>query len=516
MTPLELEALKNALPTMSAQEKLRVLELLDEYEKRKFAEKARTSLLTFVKHVNPGYKIGPHHKILAHRLEKAAKGELDRLATAIAPRFGKSLLLSLYFPAWFMGNYPEQKLIISSHTADLAVDFGRKVRNLIDTAEYKQIFPNMSLSADSKSAGRWNTNANGEFFAVGVGGAVAGRGADLLIIDDPFSEQDVLAGNYEVFDKVYEWYAYGARTRLMPGGRVIVLHTRWAKNDLIGRILDEGVKNPDADQWDYIEFPAIMNEGTENEKSLWPEQWPLEALKRTRATMPTFQWQAQYQQAPTSQQGALIKKDWWKEWKDPDPPTCEYIIMALDAAQEVNKRADYSALTTWGIFYREDEDSGNMVANIILLNAINKKIEFPQLKELVLREYKTWKPDSFIVEKKSNGAPLAQEMRRMGIPLQEYTPARGGVHTPNTKFARVNSVADIVRSGLVWAPPYKWADDVIEQCNDFPSGRHDDLVDTTVMALMRFRSGGFITLPSDDSLEDEEPDFMPARSVAYY
>jgi predicted phage terminase large subunit-like protein len=514
VTPDKIEALKQALPTMGLQEKLRVLELLEEWEKREVAKKARLSLLTFVKRINPQYKIGPHHRILAQKLELAAAGKLDRLATAIAPRFGKSLLLSLYFPAWFMGNYPEQKLIISSHTADLAVDFGKKVRNLLDNPEYKLIFPGVTLAADSKSAGRWNTNAGGEFFAVGVGGAVAGRGADLLIIDDPFSEQDILNGNYDVFDKVYDWYAYGARTRLMPNGRVIALHTRWAKNDLIGRLLEESVKNPDSDQWEYIEFPAIMNEGTDHEKSLWPEQWSLEALKRTRASMPTFQWQAQYQQSPTSQHGALIKKEWWRVWKDSDPPDCDYIIMSLDAAQETNKRSDYSALTTWGVFYR-DNDDGKKVASIILLNSINKRLEFPELKDLALKEYKSWQPDCFIVEKKSNGAALFQEFRKMGIPVQDYTPTRGAPNNANTKYARVNSVADIVRSGLVWAPEYKWADEVIEQCNDFPAGKNDDLVDTVVMALMRFRSGGFIVLPTDEQ-DDDLPKFKPRRSPAYY
>lgn len=513
MTPEKIQALRIALPTMPTAEKLKVLDLLEEYERRESAKKARSSLLTFVKLINPDYKIGPHHKILAQKLEKAARGELDRLATAVAPRFGKSLLLSLYFPAWFMGNFPEQKLIISSHTADLAVDFGKKVRNLLDTAEYKRIFPGVALAADSKSAGRWNTNSGGEFFAVGVGGAVAGRGADLLIVDDPFSEQDILNGNYDVFDKVYEWYAYGARTRLMPGGRVVVLHTRWAKNDLIGRLMEESSKNPDSDQWEYIEFPAIMNEGGDNEKSLWPEQWSLEALRRTRASMPTFQWQAQYQQAPTSQQGALIKKEWWKTWTKEDPPECDYVIMSLDAAQEVNKRSDFTAITTWGVFYMND-DSGKSTAAIILLNAINKRMEFPALKDLALKEYKFWQPDCFIIEKKSNGAPLSQELRRMGIPIQDYTPSRGAPGNANTKYARVNSVADIVRSGLVWAPAYKWAEEVIEQCNDFPSGKNDDLVDTCVQALMRFRSGGFIVLPSDE--EYDAPRFLPRRSAAYY
>lgn len=516
MTQDEVERLKAALPTMSMSEKMEVLRLLEEQERRVKAERCRQSLLAFVKFIQPDYKIGPHHKILAQKLEKAARGELDRLATAIAPRFGKSLLLSLYFPAWFMGNYPGQKLIISSHTADLAVDFGKKVRNLIDLKDYKEIFPDVSLAADSKSAGRWNTNKGGEFFAVGVGGAVAGRGADLLIVDDPFSEQDILAGNYEVFEKVYEWYAYGARTRLMPGGRVIVLHTRWAKNDLIGRILDESTKNPESDQWEYIEFPAILNEHTDSEKSLWPEQWSLESLKRTRATMPQFQWLAQYQQSPTAQKGAIVKSEWWKRWKDDDPPPCEYIIMSLDAAQEVTKRADFTAITTWGIFYTDGPD-GRETAAIILLNCINKRMEFPQLKELALKEYKTWNPDCFIIEKKSNGAALAQELRRMGLPLHEYTPARGAPNNPNTKFARLSSIADIFMSGLVWAPEYKWADDVIEQCNDFPSGQHDDIVDTVIMAMMRFRSGGFISLPSDDQLDDvDEPLFKPQRSAAYY
>lgn len=514
MTPEKIAALRQALPDMTTVEKLKVLDLLEEWEKRQHALKARTSLLTFVKRINPQYKIGPHHKILAQKLELAAKGELDRLATSIAPRFGKSLLLSLYFPAWFMGNYPEQKLLISSHTADLAVDFGRKVRNLIDSPEYKLIFPGITLSIDSKSAGRWTTGEGGEFFAVGVGGAVAGRGADLLIVDDPFSEQDILNGNYDVFDKVYEWYAYGARTRLMPGGRVVVLHTRWAKNDLIGRLIEESAKNPESDQWDYTEFPAIMNEGTDNEKSLWPEQWTLESLKKTRASMPTFQWQAQYQQNPVSQEGALIKKEWWQRWKADDPPECEYIIMALDAAQETNKRSDYTALTTWGVFYRDNEDTGQRVAAIILLNAINKRLEFPELKDLALKEYKSWQPDCFIVEKKSNGAALAQELRRMGVPIQEYTPSRGSPSASNTKYARVNSVADIVRSGLVWAPEYRWADDVIEQCNDFPAGKNDDLCDTCVMALMRFRSGGFISLPSDEDYGQTR--FRPRRSAAYY
>lgn len=504
----KLAQLRAALPTMSTAEKARVLQLLDEVAARSKAQRSRMNLLEFITTMDKNYKIGAHHKILAKKLELMAAGKLTRLACAIAPRFGKSTMLSMYFPAWFMGNYPGQKLIIASHTADLAQDFGRKVRNLIDQPEYKAIFPDVELSKDSTAAGKWTTSSQGEFFAVGVGGALAGRGADLMIIDDPFSEQDVINGNYEVFDKVYEWYAYGARTRLMPGGRICVLHTRWAKNDLIGRLLVEQTKKVDGDQWEYIEFPAIVNEHTTNEKSLWPEMWSIDALRATRAEMPPFQWNAQYLQDPTNAEGAIIKKEWWQRWTRENPPDIEYTVMSLDAAQEATTRSDFSALTTWGVFYTEDTDTGSRQARVILLNVINKRLEYPELKDLVLREYKEWAPDCLIVEKKSNGVALYQEMRRMGVPLFEFTPSRG-----SDKVVRVNSIADMIRSGMVYVPDYRWADELVEQCNDFPAGSNDDMVDSTVMALLRVRQGGFLRLPTDEL--DEPRDTVPARRGYY-
>jgi predicted phage terminase large subunit-like protein len=216
-------------------------------------------------------------------------------------------------------------------------------------------------------------------------------------------------------------------------------------------------------------------------------------------------WNAQYMQNPVSEEGALIKREWWQRWTQDDPPQCEFTIMSLDAAQEKNNRADYNALTTWGVFFNEETNN----YNIILLNSIKKRLEFPELKELVLQEYKDWEPDAFIVEKKSNGAALYQEMRRMGIPVGEFTPGKG-----QDKISRVNAVSDLFKSGIVWAPEYRWADEVIEECNDFPSGANDDLVDSTTMALMRFRQGGFIRLPTDE--EDEIPGFRSSRGKKLY
>lgn len=816
------------LAKMDAEELVAFDEALEELTKREAAKAARNSLLEFCVKMNPDYKIGAHHRRLAKLLEDMAFNRKDRIAVSIPPRHGKSFLVSVYFPAWFLGNFPDKKVLMVSHTTDLAVDFGRKVRNLVDQAVYKEIFPTVTLAADSKSAGRWNTNMGGEYFAClrryaliattrgaipagqvvvgdrllncgkpvtvqevynsqhkatykiggldcsedhpiwtmnrgwvyaknivpsdilctesipdrmkalirrsygylehtiisqvvqhqvslhksqqrevgtlwrswdyamqkmacvreflnrhgataltpiyswanrqqwpvfsrelsvgnsyrtsqqqteqpnnrgenpspactqygydprsgsvssiyrdefdyfqkekkelwtysppenlgwarraavrlftsssennsarnvtespkgymasigetaqkllglflgvrraryihviehikatpfvnfltdgdhtffadgvlthncGVGSALAGRGADFLIVDDPFSEQDILNGNYEVFQKAYEWFTFGARTRLMPQGRIAIVHTRWHPNDLIGAMAKDMARNDDADKYEFFEFPAVFNEGTEDEKALWPEFFDLEALKRTKASMPIFQWNAQYQQNPTAEEGAIVRREWWKAWEKEDPPDYEYVIMTLDAAAEKNNRADFSAILTWGVF--SDDNITGGASHIILLNAINVRVEFPELKDIALREYNEWGPDAFIVEKKSNGTPLFQEFRRMGIPVSEFTPHRG----TGDKVARLNAIADVFRSGMVWYPANRrWAEEVVEQVAAFPASSNDDMVDCTSMAIQRFRSGGFISLNTDH----KDDSFSLPRVAKYY
>jgi predicted phage terminase large subunit-like protein len=348
----------------------------------------------------------------------------------------------------------------------------------------------------------------------GVGSALAGRGAHLLVVDDPHSEQDILAGNFDALEKAYQWFAYGARTRLMPGGRVAIVHTRWHQTDLIGHLVEDMTKNPEADQYEVFEFPAILettdDQGKITEQALWPEFFDVPALKRTKASMPVFQWNAQYQQKPTAEEGSIVKREWWQLWGRDAPPPCEYVIMSLDAAAEAHNRADYTSLTTWGVF-RNDDTGAN---NIILLNAIKERLEFPELKKLAYEEYRAWEPDAFIVEKKSSGTPLYQEMRRSGLIVQEYTPSRGTATNPNTKMARLNSVADIISSGMVWVPATRWAEDLVEEVAGFPFMSHDDQVDTTIMALLRFRQGGFISLPGD--YEDDVSDWELRKPVNYY
>ena len=851
----ELDFLLDNIEHLSPEEASELLQITQVLEEREFAHKCRDDLIEFCKAMQEGYKVGTHHRHLASLLMDCEKGEKDRVTVSIAPRHGKSQMTSIFFAAWFLGKNPNKQVMLVSHTADLAVDFGRKVRNLFDTPEYQRIFPGVHLAVDSKSAGRWNTNKGGVFYATGVGSSLAGRGADLLIVDDPHSEQDMLAGNFDSLETAYKWFLIGARTRLMPGGRVVVVacmtgdtrvlmgdgkekelqyitpgdmvmsyngtnlspqkvlnwinhgsdhvytirlnngnlikanarhpflvirdgvelwvrvqglkvgdnlaslkgvigsqnlkaqqvdakyvktacnvtekklgwvqsylnqslaklkgvlglqdlkaqaisaphaylgsatiektpnlhiksadigvsgrvwsvaqpnvvsrleqkacapaittniiglpvrvdspptnsetpdlntgmeylsknttacwssrgenaqfaksplakqtyqkhgtgdspsttatilsgyepycatfatswsvlestkkdydvelgtyeltpaqilsieycgeedvfdievektenfiangvvshNTRWHKSDLIGKLINDMAKDSEVDQYHVVEFPAILHENTENEKALWPEFFDLEALRRTRSTMPAYQWNAQYQQNPTGDTSSICKREWWRKWEDEQPPRCEYIIQAIDAAAELNNRSDYTSITTWGVFWN-DETAMN---NIILLNAVRERMEFPELKEKVLEEYNYWQPDSCLVEKKSSGTALYQELRRMGVPVGEYTPHRGSINNPNNKYVRLNAVIDMVREGIVWVPHTRWAEQLVEELAEFPYGDHDDAVDTTIMALMRFRQGGFAQLSTDQ--KDEPPMFR--RRSAYY
>jgi predicted phage terminase large subunit-like protein len=371
----------------------------------------------------------------------------------------------------------------------------------VDSEAYSDIFPNVSLRADSKAAGRWATNANGEYFAIGVGGTVTGKGADLLIIDDPHSEQEakLAQSNSEVFDQVYEWYTSGPRQRLQPGGAIVVVMTRWSKKDLTGRILQSMV-DKDGETWDVIEFPAILPSGN----PLWPEFWSLEELMALKLELPAAKWNAQYQQTPTAEEGAIVKREWWKLWKEDRPPRCEFVIQSWDTAFTKSERSDYSACTTWGVFYMNENEND---PHVILLDAFKKRMEFPELKEKAFNHYKDWEPDAFIVEAKASGAPLIFELRQMGIPVSEFTPSRG-----NDKMVRINSVSDLFASGKVWAPETRWADELMEEMAAFPNSDHDDLVDSTTQALIRFRKGGFLRLESDE--RDEVQSFR--RKNVYY
>jgi len=508
MNEQQLRDLLKVLPSLPESQLRDLYTSLEQHEVLKKRETARDSFMAFVKKMWPHFIEGAHHKKMARAFERVARGELKRLIINMPPRHTKSEFASFLLPAWFLGKFPHKKVIQTAHTAELSVGFGRKVRNLVDQDEYSEVFPAVGLQADSKAAGRWSTNRGGEYFAIGVGGAVTGKGADLLIIDDPHSEQEAALAevNPEVYDKTYEWYTSGPRQRLQPGGSIIIVMTRWSQRDLTGQVLKASAQRG-GDEWEVIEFPALF-EQYDPPKPLWPQFWKLEELLALKEELPAHKWNAQYQQAPTSREGAIVKAEWWQIWEEDGPPPCDFIIQTWDTAFEKNNRADYSACTTWGVWTNEEDNGGAGGANIILLDAFKDRMEFPELKRKAYEHYQRWTPDSFIVEKKASGAPLIYELRAMGIVAQEYTPSRG-----NDKISRLNSVTDLFASGKVWAPQTRWAEDVAAEVAAFPAGEHDDYVDATTLALMRFRSGGFVRLDSD---EPDQPKFFKSRRHAGY
>lgn len=830
-------ALQAALQAASQSEKIELLRIAEELEKRERREEAQNDFLAFVRTQWPEFISGAHHRRIAKLFEDIAAGRKKRIIINLAPRHTKSEFASYLFPAWFLGKNPKKKVMQVSNTAELAEGFGRKVRNLLDTEEYHSIFPEVELRADSKAAGRWNTNFGGDYYACiaeefvlstskgpkpaktvalgdylrtiggwerveqihnsthteiieiagtcafspnhpiwtmnrgwvnaeeiissdvlatetifdklrvallkiggaqddcnlehpplsslvqhevslreskkreisslwsaghlclrplavvlqflqrhgrptnaeayyrqdrcewaiypselqmgdlcraskqqtnehsysredngrtcqsleynsrnhpfsgstrydprrgyrgteaekeelwtysdpknigwgrckafslltrcrkiyeritghkksyisassrfgraarhvqgillgvrtvgdvrrlprenqefinftlsgsntftvggilthncGVGSALAGRGADIVIIDDPHSEAEALQAqvNPGIYDKVYEWYTTGPRQRLQPGGAIIIVQTRWSLRDLTGQIIETSQQKSGTDQWEVFEFPAILESG----RPLWPEFWSLEALEATRAELPVHKWQAQYQQNPTSDENALIKRSDWQMWEKDDPPPVDYVIMAMDTAFEAKQSADYSAAVIFGVWTNPED---NNQPNLVLLNAWRGKLEFPELKAKTKELYKEWEPDSVIIEKKASGAPLITELRRSGIPAQEYTPSRG-----NDKIARLNAIVDIFASGKVWAPRKRWAEELIDEVASFPAGRYDDYVDCCSLALNRFRAGGFIGTQND--IIDEEADkwWYKSRKAAYY
>ena len=796
------KAAAGKLHLLTEDEKRVLLQEIEELEREDAKTLAQNDFMTFVKRMWPGFIPGKHHEVVAKAFENVVNGHNKRLIINMAPRHTKSEFASYLLPAWFLGKNPNKKIIQTSHTAELAVGFGRKVRNLIDSEEYNQVFNDVKLKADNKSAGRWATNKGGEYFSIGVGGSVTGKGADLLIIDDPHSEQEakLAAHKPDVFDAVYEWYTSGPRQRLQPGGAIIIVmcmtgdtpvlmangtqkqlkqiqkgdwvatfdqgkvatskvlnwassgvdsiykiqtqsgkilranerhpflvmnkgvlewtrlnqltagdflvslkdalgpqeqrqnrdcakpacqkrtttektlmrlaekwvitvngrakfalkkvvknlftamgfattttqknighqeevgvrpnqegrlalnlvtglqqsntmrwlrneitdvmcaasrqltkthaltgtesyalttamtqaryedcyattatlrlatersqaylrelhrisdftvdpivsieydgqeevfdveidrtgnfiangivshNTRWSLRDLTGQVI-KASQTRGGDEWEVIELPAIMPSG----KPVWPEFWKLEELLALKEELPVSKWNAQYQQQPTAEEGAIVKREWWKRWEADRPPQCDFVIQSWDTAFLKHNRADYSACTTWGVWTTEEGET-----NIILLDAFKDRYEFPELKQKAYETYREWEPDVFLVEAKAAGSPLVFELRRMGIPVSEYSPTKG-----NDKIVRLNAVSDLFASGRIWVPERKFADELIEEVAAFPSGEHDDLVDSMTQALLRFRTGGFLSLQSDD--EDREPIYR--RKVTYY
>jgi len=499
-----------------------------ELAKQELAARAlsRRRLLPFVMRNEPDYQPGWVHKEICEKLEefeqKVVEGKSPRLMLFMPPRSGKSTLASTQFPAWYLGRNPNHEVISCSYSASLALSFSRKVRQVLREPNYQTVFPKTELSKDSQSTENWLTTKGGGYLAAGVGGPITGRGAHVLVIDDPVKNRED-AESATDRNKVWDWYSSTAYTRLAPGGGVLVILTRWHVDDLAGRLLAQ--MRGEGDQWEIVSYPALAVHDEPHRKdgeALHPERYDVKSLTKIKRAIGPRDWGALYQQNPVAQEGAILRRDYWNRWNSPEPPVCEYIIQSYDTAFLKSETADYSSITTWGIFYPEGHlhqhqvmEDGEEIsrifdgqeAHIILLDAIKGRFNFPELKAKAYSLYDYWKPDSVIVEGKASGVPLTHELRKIGVPVQNYTPTRG-----NDKIMRANACADIFASGYVWAPQDDWAEDLVEECHAFPSAAHDDQVDSTTQALLRFRQGGFIRLYSDYE-EEYEP---RSRKRVYY
>jgi predicted phage terminase large subunit-like protein len=473
----------------AAQEELLKLELRLQHITA--VERAESDFLSFCQYVWPEMIVGAHHRKIAEALDRVIAGTTKRLIIAMPPRHGKSQMGSYLFPAYLMGKKPKSKLIVGSHTAELAQRFGRMIRNLVEDERYREIFPDASLSADSKAAGRWDTKQGGEAFFIGKGGAMTGRGGDVVVLDDILDEQDAVSNT--AMENTWQWFTSGPRQRLQPNGAIVIINTRWKTDDLTGRLLrlQGQIK---ADQWEVLEFPAILP----SNNPLWPEYWNRDELEKVKMTIGLKKWNAQWQQQPTNDEGAILKREWWRLWPNDTPPAADYVIQSYDTAYSKKETADFSVITTWGVFHPSMDDG----PNIILMGVKKGRWDFPELKRIAMEEYKYWQPDNVLIEAKATGTTLQQELRRVGIPVTMYSP--GGRRTGQDKVSRANSIAPIFESGMVWAPDTQWAQELIEECAAFPNGDHDDQVDSTIQAMMRFRSGNFISLDSDEVWGDSE------------
>lgn len=489
--------------------------------------RARRDFTYFVKQVRPDVIVGRHHRIMARAFERLARGELLRLMIFMPPGHTKSLFTSILLPAWLLGLDPKGRILATSHTKDLVEGFGRDIKDLIGSDEYRRLFPGVALRADVKAAARWDTDKGGKYVGVGVGGAVAGKRADLLgIIDDPISEQDAYSDT--VREKVKKWYPGGFRTRLLPGTPIVLVMTRWHHADLAGHLLTESKINEKKEQWEVISFPAVLDRESaaflnradnDNEAparagdALFPELWPIEEMRVLREEMPPNVWQALYLQRPLAEEGGIFKTHWWQPWpREMGLPEWDYILQVWDTAYEEDEENDYSACTTWGVFW----DEMKRRYALFLLDRYNERRDFPDLREDALGLYQRYQPDAVLIEPKATGKSVVQELRRRGVPVREYRVERTTRGRELSKVARAHAAAVTLWGGAVYYPEgMRWAREVIDQCAEFPKGEHDDMVDTCTMAWIYLRRTWWAHVKTDEDDEDDETEAAKPREAAY-
>ena len=457
------------------------------------------------------YRDGKHIESIAATLEDVEEGSLDRLMMMLPPGSMKSILLML-FTAWCLGRNPSWRVMWISHTGDKAQDCSRRIRDLIETSEYLEIFPFVRLRDDLRGVTEWKLVSGGSFLPKGAGQSLAGYRFNLGILDDPLSEQTAKSDNDR--SKINAWYYPGFRSRKLPDSRIILVNTRWHVNDLSGFLLDKAARNSRVDQWEVISIPAILDK-TASEylmlpegQSYWPQYITMDDLIKTREGSTRSDWAALYLQSPVGDEGNIFNKDDFQDWEEDDPPECDEIIQTLDTAFSTKVTADYSVIQTWGIFHItlvDEQGYEYEEPNAILLNQVRGRWSYPELRRQAREQYEAFRPDRIIVEQKASGQSLIQDLRLNNLPVLPFQPDRD-------KVSRAHAVTGMIERGRVWLPlTKKYAAELLQEALEFPKGAHDDSVDTMVMALLYLRRR--YELAQESVTKSERPSYKaPVRS----
>lgn len=449
-----------------------------------------------------GFVDGRHLRVMCEKLMLLENGDVKNLMFFMPPGSMKTVTI-LLFESWYLGRHPSHKILAVGHSADFAEKrFGKVVKELIQTNEFRTIFPDCKYQ-DGGNAD-WSTNRRGIYKTSGAEGQIAGQRANLGVLDDIVSEQSAYSKNER--DKINNWYGVGFKSRLLPTGVKLVVNTRWHIEDISGFLLEQQRQIDKADKWTVVKFPAILDEdgakllGLPVGESFWPEFWPKSKFESIKATELQSKWNALYMQNPIADEGNLFQIDDFRVWEDPNPPECKQIIMTFDTAFSEKETADYSVILTCGIFHVKEPDAKGrerLVPNVIVLGMNRGRWGFPELRERAFAAYTKRKPDLLVIEKKASGQSLIQELRMSKLPIFEYVPDK-------SKLSRAHSVTNIISHGRVWFPALPWMEPMLDELKAFPAGGHDDIVDAFVMALIYLRDHYAVPVETDTVWDEEE------------
>jgi len=429
---------------------------------------AANDLACYAVATHPNFELAHHTRAIIDKLEAVERGEIRRLMIFLPPRHGKSMLTSEIFPAWYLGRHADRYVVGASYSTDLATDFGRKVRNAIADPLHTAIFPKCRLANDSGGQQKFDTTADGAFFAVGRGSGLTGRGAHLLLLDDLL--KDRAEADSEVIRKgLHEWYGHVAYTRLMPGAAIVNIQTRWHQDDLGGRLLRE-----QPDDWSVLNLPAIAEQDEPFRKAgeaLWPERYPLATLEKIRTVIGSAAFVSLYQQRPSAATGNVFLRSWWRTYSEP-PADIKRIVLSLDTAFKTGEANDYSVATIWGA----------TTNGFYLLHMWRERAEFPALKQKLIGLCAEWNPNVVLVEDAASGQSLIQELRSgTTLPVMPVKPDRD-------KVSRATAATPLIECGRVFIPELApWKDIFLDETAAFPNGQFDDICDSTTQALNYLR-----------------------------